>query len=132
MNLFKKIKSDLDEQIAKDANEKKNQKEISNNKFSWRIFIDGRILTRKGFFKIFGLILFAWILGIYYIGNRYKNEKLMREQTNLKAELQLIESEKLLIIEKLTKISTRNAIKQKLQQKNSNLSDNEGFIKVER
>jgi len=130
MTLFQKIKSDLDAQIAKDTAAKKNQKGISNDKFSWGNLIDGRILTRKGFFRFFGLIVFLWVLSIYYIGNRYKHEKLMREQTNLNISLQKVESEKLLKIEEFTKVSTRTAIKRKLQEKNSNLSDNETFIKI--
>jgi len=132
MNILKKIKSDLDEQIAKDDAAKKNQKEISNDRFSIGILIDGRILIRKNFLRFFGLIFFVWVLSIYYIGNRYKHEKLMRDQTNLRKELQLVESERLLKIEKFTKISRRSAIKQKLQQKNSNISDNESFVKIER
>ena len=129
MNFLKKIKSDLDAQIAKDAKEK-NQKGISNDKFSPTNFIDGRILIRKGFFRFFGLIFFLWVLVLFYIGNRYKHEKLMRENTNLNIDLQKIESEKLLKIEEFTKISTRTAIKKKLQEKGSKLTDNEIFIKV--
>jgi hypothetical protein len=56
----------------------------------------------------------------------------MREQTNLNINLQKVESEKLLKIEELTKISTRSAIKRKLQEKGSNLSDNEIFIKIKK
>ena len=53
MNIFKKIKADLDEQIAKDVAERKREG-IYNENFSLRTFIkdliDGRILTRRGFF----------------------------------------------------------------------------------
>ena len=131
MNIFTKIKLHLDKQIARDAEVKKNRKGTLNDRFSWGNLIDGRILTRRGFLNFFGLILFVWMLSIYNISNRYKHERLMRQQTNLLIDLQKIESRKLLKIEEFTKISTRNAIKQKLQEKNSKLSDNETFIIVE-
>ena len=130
MNFLKKIKSHLEQKIAQEEAAKKSQKGISNDKFSPTNFIDGKILIRKGFFRLFGLIFFLWVLALFYIDNRYKHEKLMRENTNLNIDLQKIESKKLLKIEEFTKATTRTAIKRKLREKGSNLVDNEMFIRV--
>jgi len=133
MNIFKKIKSDLDEQIAKDVAERKREG-IYNENFSLRTFIrdliDGRILTRRGFFKLFKLIFFFWILSIYYISTRYDYERLLREQTNLNHKLQRKECERLKLVKKFTEVSHQNAIKQKLEENNSNISNNKEFIRV--
>jgi len=134
MKLLKKIKSDLDRQIAKDDEEKK-QNGNSNKKFSLITFIfdfiNGKILIRKGFFKLFKLIFFLWILSIFYIGTRYDYEKLQREQTNLNKRLQRLECQRLLLLEEFTKKSSITAIKQKLEENNSTLSDKGKFIKAD-
>jgi len=120
MTIFKKIKADLDERIAEDeVNQGQNQK------FAWRHILDGRILTRKGFLKFFGVV---FLLSVLYMGNRYKYENLLRERTNLNMELQRVECKKLLLIEQFTQISTRDAIIQKLQDNNIPLSNDGGKI----
>jgi len=134
MSILKKIKSDLDRQIEKDVEERK-QNGSYNEKFSLTAFIidliNGKILIKRGVLKFFKLILFVWILSIYYIGTRYDYEKLQREQTNLNRELQKIECKRLELVKEFTKISSLNAIKQKLEENNSTLSDKGNFIKAE-
>ena len=71
MNLFKKIKSDLDKKIEDDklsANEK------STETFSVKSILDGRILLHSGFRRMIPLIVCLFILSIAYIKNRFSYE----------------------------------------------------------
>ena len=133
MNLLKKIKLELDEKVAKDTAEEMQNGDV-NERFSLKNLFDGRILIKKSFFKVFGLIAFMWALTTFWLmPNRYAYEKLLRQQTNLNTELEQVESEKKNANYKFTQVSTRNAIKQKLHKTNKNLSDNhEKVIEVEK
>ena len=126
MHLFKKIISELDEKIDRDAAEKEQQTE--NEKFSLKTFIAdffaGRVLIKKGFLRFFYFLLFVWVLSLYYIGMRYEYEKLQEIQTELRKNLQRVECERLILIKEFTKESTRSEIKKKLQEHNSKISDN--------
>ena len=81
MNLFKKIKSDLDKKIEDD---KMSANEKSTETFSVKSILDGRILLHSGFRRMIPLIVCLFILSIAYIKNRFSYEALVVKNNELK------------------------------------------------
>jgi hypothetical protein len=123
MKLFKKIKSELDQKIARDGLKGDSEK-ISEN-FSVKDLIDGKILVSKGFRKFLPLIGFVWILAFFYIYNRFEYDALDRQNKKLKEQQNVLETDEILKLRDSKMVSLRSEVMKKLAENNSTLTEAE-------
>ncbi|MCT4615082.1 MAG: FtsL-like putative cell division protein [Marinifilaceae bacterium] len=94
-------------------------KEISNGSF--KDIINGRFLTRKKVLKQMPFIVYLVVFGIFYIGNRYKSEKIYQEMIELEQELKNLRFESLTTASNLMFISKQSEVIKKLEEVNLDL-----------
>ncbi|MDR3327650.1 MAG: hypothetical protein LBT04_05930 [Prevotellaceae bacterium] len=121
MKLFKKIKSELDQNIAQDK--LKGDSEKINDNFSVKDLIDGKILVSKGFRKFLPLICFVWLLAFFYIYNRFEYDALDRQNKKLKEQQNILETDEILKLKESKMISLRSEVIKKLAENNSTLTE---------
>ena len=92
----------------------KEQKEISNA--SLKDFIDGSILTKSAVLQQLPFVLFLVVLGIFYISNRYKSEKVYRDMVNLEKELKDLRFESITTASDLMYMSKQSEVLKRVQK----------------
>ncbi len=88
---------------------------------SFRDFIDGSVLTRDFVLKQLPFIIFLAILAIFYIGNRYHAEKLVRRTGRLQTELKELRAEAITVSAELMHISRQSEVLKLLKKNNLDL-----------
>ncbi|MCT4603178.1 MAG: FtsL-like putative cell division protein [Marinifilum sp.] len=92
----------------------KEQKEISNA--SVKDFIDGSILTKSAVVQQLPFVLFLVVLGIFYISNRYKSEKVYRDMVSLEKELKDLRFESITTASDLMYMSKQSEVLKRVQK----------------
>ncbi len=88
---------------------------------SFRDFIDGSVLTRDFVLRQLPFIIFLAILAIFYIGNRYHAEKLVRRTGKLQTELKELRAEAITVSAELMHISRQSEVLKLLKKNNLDL-----------
>jgi hypothetical protein len=92
----------------------KEQKEISNA--SIKGLIDGSILTKSAVVQQLPFVLFLVVLGIIYISNRYKSERVYRDMINLEKELKDLRFESITTASELMYMSKQSEVLKRVQK----------------
>lgn len=120
MIIFKKIKSELDQKIEKDA--KDNNEQLVEN-FSLKSILDGRILVHKGFRRLLPMIVILFAISLVYINNRFAYEALVMRNNELKEEKTDLQTTGLVKIRQYKEVSTRSAVIKKLSEMGSSITE---------
>ncbi|TVR73591.1 MAG: hypothetical protein EA408_04615 [Marinilabiliales bacterium] len=89
---------------------------------SVRDFIDGSVLTRDFVMRQLPFIIFLAVLAIFYIGNRYHAEKLVRRSGELQSELRELRAEAITVSAELMHLSRQSEVLKLLEKRNLDLS----------
>ncbi|WP_421920635.1 FtsL-like putative cell division protein [Marinifilum sp.] len=100
---------------------RKEQKEISSA--SLKDFIDGSILTKSAVVQQLPFVLFLVILGIFYISNRYKSEKVYRNMVSLEKELKDLRFESITTASDLMYMSKQSEVLKRVQKEGLGLTE---------
>ena len=92
-------------------------------KGTFRSFIDGTILTNRLITKQLPYIIFVTFLAMIYIGNRYHAEKIVRETTRLKKEIQELRAESISTSAELMYKSTKTQVLKSIEDKHLGLKE---------
>ena len=92
-------------------------------KNTFRSFIDGTVLANQVIIKQLPYILFLTFLAMIYIGNRYHAEKIVRESTRLKKEIQELRAESISTSAELMYKSTKTQVLRAINEKNLGLEE---------
>jgi len=87
-----------------------------HKKASFKELIDGTILTRKAIVRQLPFVLFLSFIAIIYIGNRYHAEKVIRDLTNLQAEVKDLRAESITIASELMFISKQSEVVKMIEE----------------
>ncbi len=120
MVILKKIKSELDQKIEKDA--KDNNEQLVEN-FSLKSILDGRILVHKGFRRWLPMIVVLFAISLVYINNRFAYEALVMKNNELKEEKIDLQTTGLVKIRQYKEVSTRSAVIKKLSEMGSSITE---------
>ncbi len=118
--MLKKIKSELDQKIEKDA--KDNNEQLVEN-FSLKSILDGRILVHKGFRRLLPMIVVLFAISLVYINNRFAYEALVMRNNELKEEKTDLQTTGLVKIRQYKEVSTRSAVIKKLAEMGSSITE---------
>ncbi|MCY1635658.1 FtsL-like putative cell division protein [Marinifilum sp. D737] len=99
----------------------KEQKEISSA--SVKDFIDGSILTKSAVVQQLPFVLFLVCLGIFYISNRYKSEKVYRDMVSLEKELKDLRFESITTASDLMYMSKQSEVLKRVQKEGLGLTE---------
>ena len=91
-------------------------------KTSLKDILDGSLLTRDIFVKQLPFILFLTMLLIFYIGNRYHAEKIIRQSLRLQNELKELRANSISTASELEYLSNQSQVARLVEQKNLNLN----------
>jgi hypothetical protein len=112
MGIYDKNVEFIDEKPVKKAGPKSG---------SVRDIIDGSVLTRDYVLKQLPYIIFIAILAIFYIGNRYHAEKLVRKSGELQSELKELRAEAITISAELMHLSRQSEVLKLLKKRDIDL-----------
>ena len=102
----------------------KGNEDFSDIKSStFRVVLNGNILSKKFIKKQYGLFLMIAVLAFIYVDNRYYCEKQISKEVKLKKELQDVKFESLTISAELTKLSRRTYVLDYIASKGLNLKE---------
>jgi hypothetical protein len=104
------------------AEKKNNNKNQAFNQ-TVRGLVTGSIINSDLIKSQLPFIAFIGILGLIYISNRYHAEKVFRESENIKAEIEELRSEKIIIQSKLMNKSRREEVLKMLEEYDSELKE---------
>ena len=85
--------------------------------------IDGSILTRRSVIDLMPYIMFLTLIAIFYIGNRYHAEKIVRESIVIQAELKELRAEAITSASKLMNISKQSEVARLVNKKGLELKE---------
>lgn len=97
------------------------RKEIKS--FSLKGILDGSVLTKSAIANQLPFIFFLVFLGLLYIGNRYRAERLVRQMDHLQTEVGNLRAEQITTASELMKISTPSEVAKLIQDKNLGLEE---------
>ncbi len=97
------------------------RKEIKS--FSLKGILDGSVLTRSGIANQLPFIFFLVFLGLLYIGNRYRAERLVRQLDHLQTEVGNLRAEQITTASELMKISTPSEVSKLIHERNLGLEE---------
>jgi hypothetical protein len=89
--------------------------------FSLRSIFSGSILTKAGVVRQFPYILFLTLLALFYIGNRFHAERLVRKLGKLQIEVKDLCSEQITTASELMNISRPSEVIKLVDEKNIGL-----------
>ena len=89
--------------------------------FSLKGIFSGRILTQAGVIRQFPYILFLTMLALFYIGNRFHAERLVRKLGKLQTEVKDLCSEQVTTASELMNISRPSEVTKLVKEKNIGL-----------
>lgn len=92
-------------------------------KGSFRDIINGNILSRENVTNQIPYILFLAVLAIFYIGNRYKYEKLIRSEQTLQVEVKNLRAESITTASHLMFISKQSQVSRLIKEKGLDLEE---------
>jgi hypothetical protein len=95
------------------------QKEIKA--FSFKGIFSGRILTQAGVIRQFPYILFLTLLALFYIGNRFHAERIVRKLGKLQNEVKDLCSEQVTTASELMNISRPSEVIKLVDEKDMGL-----------
>jgi hypothetical protein len=101
--------------------EEKTEKKTVHHGRSFKDFIDGSVLTRDFVVRQLPFIVFLAILAIFYIGNRYHSEKLVRRTSELQTELKELRAEAITVSAELMHMSRQSEVLKMLRRNNLDL-----------
>lgn len=87
-----------------------NEYEKTEAKNPLKNVMDGSILTRDSVINQLPYVLFLTLIAIFYIGNRYHAEKIVRESIQIQAELKELRAESITTASKLMFISKQSEV----------------------
>jgi len=105
-----------------DMETEKNEK--NKKKHSLSYILGGKILIEDFVIKQAKLLILIVILLLVFISNKYHCAKKVTEFNKLKNELMELQNEQVILISRLTTISTQSNVEQLLREKESTLSRN--------
>ena len=88
----------------------KEDRNKDESKIQFQNIIDGSILTRSSVIDLMPYILFLTLLAVFYIGNRYHAEKIVRQSIEIQAELKELRAEAITSASKLMNISKQSEV----------------------
>jgi len=97
------------------------QEEKEGQKTRIRDILDGSLLTRDIVINQLPYILFLTMLLIFYIGNRYHAEKVIRQSLRLQTELKELRAEAISTASELEYLSNQSQVARLVEQKNLGL-----------
>lgn len=111
----------MKEENVEFVDQKEESKELKGNTF--RDLLDGTIITRKIVVKQLPFLIFLCIIGIFYIGNRYHAEKVIRDITKKQEEVKNLRAEEITTASELMKISRQSEVVKLIKEKNLGLME---------
>lgn len=102
------------------------RKTVSNKnegKMPLRNVLDGSILTRDSVIEQLPYLLFLTLIAVFYIGNRYHAEKIVRESIQTQAELKELRAESITSASKLMFISKQSEVARLVRQQGLDLKE---------
>lgn len=88
-----------------------------------RDFLTGSILTTETVSKQFPYILFLAFLAVFYIGNRYRYEKLVKKEKKLQIEVRNLRAESITTASQLMFISKQSEVARLCDERNLGLKE---------
>jgi hypothetical protein len=88
---------------------------------SFKEFLQGRFLAKKGLGQHWGYLTFVVFLGVLYIGNRYQMEHLLDEQSSLLQELKELKYEAITTSSDLMNMSKQSEVMERVHKEGINL-----------
>lgn len=104
-------------------NKNKEQGEKTENKIPLKNVIDGSILTRDWVVDQLPYVLFLTLMAVFYIGNRYHAEKIVRKSIKIQAELKELRAESITTASKLMFISKQSEVARLVEKKGLELKE---------
>lgn len=103
-----------------------------NLKGTFRELLDGSILTKDAFVKQLPFVFFLALLGILYIGNRFKAEKVIQQNMQLQKEIKELRAKSITTAAELMYMRKQSEVIKLLKEKGLDLEEStEPPIKVE-
>lgn len=99
------------------------QQKNGKRRGSLRDIINGNILGRENVSSQIPYILFLALLAILYIGNRYKHEKLIRQEQALQVEVKNLRSEAITTASELMFISKQSQVTKLINERGMDLEE---------
>lgn len=98
-------------------------KNKNESKSSLKNVLDGSILTRDSVIEQLPYVLFLTLIAVFYIGNRYHAEKIVRETIQTQAELKELRAESITTASKLMFISKQSEVARLVNEKGLQLKE---------
>jgi len=95
----------------------------NEKKIPIKSLLDGSILTRESVIEQLPYLLFITLIAVFYIGNRYHAEKILREMQQTQNELRELRAESITTASKLMFISKQSEVSRLVQQKGLDLKE---------
>lgn len=113
--------SDLVEFV--DINPEDRKPRIKRNGLRVKDFVTGNVLTRDQIVRQFPFFVFLVLLAIFYIGNHYRYERLMRAEQKLRTEVREMRAESVSTAAQLMQISRQTQVLKLVQQQGLELQE---------
>lgn len=97
------------------------QEEKESRKTRFRDILDGSLLTKDNVVSQLPYILFLTLLLIFYIGNRYHSERVIRQSMELQTELKELRARAISTASELEYLSNQSQVAHLIEQKNLGL-----------
>jgi len=97
--------------------------EASRKKVRLKELIDGTFLVRENMVRQLPYVLFLTFLGVVYIGNRFHAERMVRQISDLKIEVENLRSEQITITSELMNISRPSEVAALVESKGLGLKE---------
>ena len=88
----------------------KENRSKDDGKIQFQNILDGSILTRRSVIELMPYVFFLTLLAVFYIGNRYHAEKIVRKSIEIQAELKELRAEAITSASKLMNISKQSEV----------------------
>jgi hypothetical protein len=98
-------------------------KEVPKKKIRVKELIDGTFLVRENIIRQLPFVLFLTALGVIYIGNRFHAEKMVRQISDLKIEVDNLRSEQITTTSELMNISRPSEVSALVESKGLGLKE---------
>jgi hypothetical protein len=98
-----------------------NQERKDYRKARFKDVLDGSVLTRETVVSQLPFVLFLTFLLVFYIGNRYHAERVIRQSLKLQTELKELRARSISIASELEYLSNQSQVARLVEQKNIGL-----------
>ena len=100
-----------------------NEKKVKRSKASVKDILNGNVLIKDIVTQQLPFIIFVVILAIFYIGNRFHTEKLVKQTLIIEKEVKELRTEKIAIQSELTKLSRQSEIAKMISDKGMEINE---------